>query len=81
MNDLKLKVVLSTKISSYKKYYNFFFCQTVSIECPCKGIVKNKNEKEIFIAVVFYIFDIHIYFFRTVTRTYMPLSVRMELPI
>ena len=55
------------------------------------GKCKKKNEKEIFIAVAFYIFDIHTYgefytenyrkiFFRTVTRKYMSLNAGMELP-
>ena len=38
-----------------------FFDQSVSIEFRCEGIVKKKNEKKIFTAVILYIFDIHRY--------------------
>ena len=58
-----MKVVLSTKISNWSKRGNFFW-QThfpSSFAGIVKGIVKRKNEKEIFIAVIFpylIIFDI-----------------------
>ena len=71
-----------------KNITNFLFWLKLFLRVSLLGIVKKKNEREIFIAAVFYKFDIHIYdefYTRNIeklqfTFMYMSRNIGMKLP-
>ena len=86
LNEWKLKVVISTKISRCKNIAIFLFWLKRFHGVFLFRYVKKKNEKEIFIAVLlknlnffiygeFYIKNYRTIFFRTITCKYMSRNV------
>ena len=69
LNNWKLKVVLPTDLSNWKKKTAMFF---LAKAFP----FKRKNEKKIFMAVIYYIYGVHSYSSATIMEKTAVLQVK-----